>query len=73
MKFKMKKSYWIVLIVAVVIFLIWILTRSAFSDTCSMSLNSCLMGNKFKSFFPRMWGGLVCTLKNIGCLIGQLF
>ena len=74
MKFKMKKAYWFYLIVILIIaFFVWIFTRSATADSCSMELNACLLKGKVQSFFPRMWSGFVCTLKNIGCLIGQLF
>ncbi|MBO5997583.1 MAG: hypothetical protein J6P93_03560 [Alphaproteobacteria bacterium] len=69
----MKKSYWIILAIVIVALLVWIFTRSAFSDTCSMKLNACLLKAKTQAFFPGLWTGLVCTLKNIGCLIGQLF
>ncbi|MBP5534193.1 MAG: hypothetical protein J6Y03_01645 [Alphaproteobacteria bacterium] len=73
MKFKMKKSYWIILIIVIVAFLVWVLTRSAFSDTCSAKLSFCMLPGKTQSFFPRMWTNIVCTVKNLGCLIGQLF
>ena len=56
MKFKMKKSYWIILIIVIVAFLVWV-----------------MLPGKTQSFFPRMWTNIVCTVKNLGCLIGQLF
>ena len=71
MKFKFKKVYWLYLTVALLIALIaWIFMRSTVADFCSVDLNTCLLKAKAKSFFPRLWSGIVCTLKNFGCLIG---
>lgn len=74
MKFKMKKSYWLyLLIILIVAFLVWIFTRSTMADSCSVQLNACLLKGKVQDFFPRIGSGFVCTMKNIGCLIGQAF
>ena len=74
MKFKFKKVYWLYLIIVLFIALIaWMFMRSAVADSCSIELNTCLLKEKTQSFFPRLWSGLVCTVKNFGCLIGQLF
>ena len=47
--------------------------RSAFADMCSIDLNTCLLKGKSQSFFPRLWAGFVCTIKNLGCLFSQMF
>lgn len=74
MKFKFKKIYWLYLIlISFIALLIWMFMRSAFADTCSIDLNACLLKGRGEAFFPRLWSGLVCTVKNFGCLIGQLF
>ncbi len=71
---KMKKKYWIYLILILFIAsLVWMFTRSAVADNCSMQLNACLLKAKTQAFFPRMWSGIVCTVNNFGCLIGRLF
>ena len=74
MKFKFKKVYWFYSIILLFIALIvWIFMRSAVTDSCSIDLNTCLLKGKTQSFFPRLWSGIICTLKNFSCLIGQLF
>ena len=74
MKLKFKKIYWLYLIILLFIaFLIWIFMRPVLSDSCSVELNACLLNGKIQSFLPRMWSGIVCTIKNLGCLIGQAF
>ena len=74
MKFKMKKAYWFYLIfILIIVFFVWLFTRSATADKCSLQLNACLLKGKVQSFFPRMWSGIVCTFNNLGCLIRQLF
>ena len=74
MKIKVKKRYFVyLLLILFVIFLVWVFRHSAMADTCSTTLNDCLLASKEKDFFPRMLAGLSCTIKNLGCLIIRMF
>ena len=74
MKFKFKKIHLFFLVLILFIALLaWMFMRSAFADMCSIDLNTCLLKGKSQSFFPRLWAGFVCTIKNLGCLFSQMF
>ena len=74
MKIKVKKRYFLYLfLILFVVFLVWMFRHSSMSDSCSTTLNDCLLASKTKDFWPRMLEGLSCAIKNLGCLIIRMF